>query len=104
MSATRDFRELLATGQRGRGGFLSLVARPRSDGGLPSRLALAVRVSGGSVVRNRVKRRLREAFRMAGPPRGYDIVIRAGEEVATVDFRELVDDLEGALKRAGAAA
>jgi ribonuclease P protein component len=42
------------------------------------------------VVRNRAKRRLREAVRAAGLPAGYDFVVIAGETVPTVPFLTLV--------------
>lgn len=45
---------------------------------------------GSAVVRNRAKRRLREAIRSAGLPVGYDFVIIAGKTVADVPFTTLV--------------
>ncbi|MEX0667217.1 MAG: ribonuclease P protein component, partial [Acidimicrobiia bacterium] len=45
---------------------------------------------GSAVVRNRAKRRLREAIRVAGLPPGYDFVVIAGETVPKVPFATLV--------------
>jgi ribonuclease P protein component len=42
------------------------------------------------VVRNRAKRRLREAIRTAGLPDGYDFVVIAGSTVPEVPFATLV--------------
>jgi len=42
------------------------------------------------VVRNRAKRRLREAIRAAGLPEGYDFVVIAGATVPHVPFSTLV--------------
>jgi ribonuclease P protein component len=43
------------------------------------------------VVRNRAKRRLREAIRAAGLTPGFDYVVIAGEEVPEVPFATLVN-------------
>jgi ribonuclease P protein component len=42
------------------------------------------------VVRNRAKRRLREAIRAVGLPEGYDYVVIAGSTVPDVPFSTLV--------------
>ncbi len=46
-----------------------------------TRLGLSVskRVAGGGVMRNRIRRRLRDAFRRARPelPAGYDLIVSA---------------------------
>ena len=48
------------------------------------------------MVRNRAKRRLREAVRAAGLPAGYDFVIIAGKTVGDVPFPTLVSWLREA--------
>jgi ribonuclease P protein component len=65
-----------------------VYAFPRGDGGEP-RLGLSVsRKVGGAVDRNRVKRLIREAFRLeAGALRpGHDVVV-----VARPDLREMAE-------------
>ena len=51
---------------------------------------VAGRRIGNAVVRNRAKRRLREAIKVANLPAGYDFVVIAGETVPTVAFPTLV--------------
>ena len=57
---------------------------------------------GGAVVRNRARRRLKEAVRVAGPSRamaGYDYVLIAREGTVQRRFTELIKDLERALAK-----
>ena len=89
-----DFSGVLATGARAGGRGMTVYVR-RVDEGEP-RLGLIVRAPR-AVVRNRIKRRLRAAFRVAGPSGGADVVIRADERAAGKDFQEMVMMIEGAL-------
>ncbi|MDB5570512.1 MAG: rnpA [Hyphomicrobiales bacterium] len=62
------------------------------------------RKAGGSVERNRMRRRLREALRRAAPLEarpGYDYVIVARREALGVPFDKLVDDLARAMRLIG---
>jgi ribonuclease P protein component len=57
---------------------------------------------GGAVVRNRARRRLKEAVRVAGPSHameGYDYVLIAREGTVQRRFTELIRDLERALAK-----
>ena len=56
---------------------------------------------GGAVIRNTVKRRLREAARDLPVRTGFDVVIGARKAAADVPFCELRRALEGALSRSG---
>jgi ribonuclease P protein component len=61
-----------------------------------SRLGLVVgKKTGGAVERNRVKRRLREFFRLhkGVMAKGYDIVIVARKGAAALSFREVNHEL-----------
>ena len=90
LSSARDFRRVLKDGRTVRPGWATIYL---ADGPLPSspsRLGLAVPArAGGAVQRNRIKRRLRAAFRSAAPQSGLDVVIRARPEATRVDFQEL---------------
>ncbi len=62
------------------------------------------RKAGGSVERNRMRRRLREALRRAAPleaRRGHDYVIVARREALAAGFDRLVDDLARAMRLIG---
>ena len=68
-----------------------------------TRLGVSVkRALGGSVVRNRIRRRVREMFRLhrAEIPAGWDIVIHPRSSVATAKFAALEAELLQLLKNA----
>lgn len=68
----------------------------RSNGLPQSRLGITVPARlGKAVLRNRLKRRLREAFRLnrSALPGGWDILVNPREAVATVPFPALVREL-----------
>jgi ribonuclease P protein component len=74
----RDFDRVFRSGGRAADALLAVHALP--NGGPHPRLGLAVgRKVGGSVVRNRVKRLLREAFRIRRTdlPAAHDLVVVA---------------------------
>ena len=56
---------------------------------------------GGAVVRNRVKRRLREAARAMPVRSGFDLVIGARKPAADARYATLRDSLVGLFERAG---
>ncbi len=64
---------------------------------------VASRRIGGAVVRNRARRRLREAWRSvaAGVPDGLQLVFTARPPIASATFREVRDDMAGVLEAAG---
>ncbi len=55
---------------------------------------------GNAVVRNRVKRRLREIIRGAGVRAGYDVVVTARPSTAAAPFTGLRADVMELLRRA----
>jgi ribonuclease P protein component len=61
------------------------------------------RALGGAVVRNRVRRRLREALRVMAPSfqPGWDVLIIARPAIVEADHRTLVDTLRRLLQRGG---
>jgi ribonuclease P protein component len=86
---------------------LVLQARPRldaetKDGDVARFGFTATKGLGGAVVRNRARRRLKEAVRVAGPNHamaGYDYVLIAREGTVQRRFTELIKDLERALAK-----
>lgn len=82
---------------------LTLQALKRDDAAMRVGLTASRRV-GIAVVRNRARRRLREAARRVLVPHAVpgDYVLVARDATATRDFAALLADLETALKRVGA--
>jgi ribonuclease P protein component len=79
-----------------------LVVRVRPNDQLVSRFGVvASKAVGGAVVRNAVKRRLREAARALPIPGGFDIVIGARKAAGDASLAELTRALESAMRRAG---
>ena len=84
-------------------GFI-LLARDRADQG-PVRVGFTVtKKIGSAVVRNRMKRRLREVARasLGDAPPGYDFVFIGRDGGRTRDFALLVEDARRALEKATA--
>ena len=86
--------------------FRVLPLRPAADPGAgepPARLGLAIsRKVGNSVVRNRVKRRVRECFRHRRRSlHGYDLVVTGRPAAATLETADVDRLFEQLLKRLG---
>jgi ribonuclease P protein component len=98
---SRDYRRTQSAGRRFRTPcFVVIAATNGTDG---SRFGLTVsRKVGGAVVRNRVKRWLREAVRheRGSVVGGWDVVIVAYSEAATAGAAVLRRDLHTALANA----
>jgi len=94
LSRDRDYQRVYDARVRTGRGPLLVFARPND---LPwSRLGLSVgRRVGKAVARNRIKRRLREAFRLLRPhcPAGYDLVVhvRPHEPLREPEYRRLLE-------------
>ncbi len=85
-----EFRRVYNKGKAGVSPFLVLYARPNR--GVRNRLGVTVSTKlGKAVVRNRVRRRLREIYRLSQPElkQGYDIVLVARTRAVTATYREL---------------
>jgi ribonuclease P protein component len=83
---------------------LLLVVRVRKTGLEETRFGLSTgRKLGGAVVRNRVRRRLREALRVMAPSfqPGWDVLIIARPPVISEDFQTMAGALQNLLRRGG---
>jgi ribonuclease P protein component len=97
----QEFRLVNRTGQRAGGRTISahLVVVPGSD---RAKVGFVVsRAVGSAVVRNRVKRRLRELMRvrLASLPDGCMVVVRAHPAAAAARQADLAADLDPVLRR-----
>ena len=101
-----DFRQVLATGRRAGDRLLLIAATP--NGRCVSRIGFSVsKRVGTAVVRNRVKRRLREVFNQiiaSEPGNGdhencLDIVVTARPAAAQASFEELRTSAERLIVR-----
>ncbi len=82
-----------------------LAARFRRTDLVETRFGIATsRALGGAVVRNRARRRLREALRVMAPSfqQGWDVLIIARPALVTAGHGMLVQALERVLRRGGA--
>ena len=79
-----DYLAVQAGGEKLHGRHVLGIARRRTDPQLAGRLGLTVtRKVGNAVVRNRIKRLVREWLRMHGwVPRGWDVVLVAKDSAA----------------------
>lgn len=78
--------------------YAAAAARPDDD----SRLGLAVRCDR-AVDRNRLKRRLRAAWRNFAPAGGFDVAVRAEAAALWLPYQELETHLHRALEQGGVA-
>lgn len=64
---------------------------------------VGIKVSKKAVVRNKVKRRLREIIRLAlaDIKPGFDVVVMVRPEIADKTYQEIEAAMQGALRRAG---
>lgn len=88
-----EFRRIYAKGRSGVSPCLVVYCRPNRRRN--NRLGVTVSAKiGHAVVRNRVRRRLREIFRLTQPEmkQGYDIIIVARSRAVNATYRELTKD------------
>jgi len=99
-----EFRRAAAAGSKAAVHGLVLQAFDRRDA-LPVRLGFTVtKKVGNAVIRNRTRRRLKEAARLVFAERaapGMDLVLIGREATRSRPFAALIEDVRRALARAG---
>lgn len=102
MKLNRDFKRLYYKGGCVTSDILVVYYRKNSLG--CNRLGITVgKKTGGAVIRNRVKRLIRESYRLSeqNMASGYDIVIVARSKCAEVNYKAVNGALKRILKKAG---
>ena len=98
-----DGKDFAATRREGRAWsdrYVVLVARPNSLD--VSRVGYSVgRRIGKAVVRNKAKRRLREAVRHTPIQEGWDLVLIARRDASSADYHRLSRSVMSLIRRAG---
>ena len=94
----KDFDALFATGLRRRHGDLTVFRALSESNDVTKVAVVAGKRVGNAVLRNRAKRRIREALRQVPIPAGEHIAVVAGPTTPDVPFATLVSWLEGALR------
>ncbi len=95
----KDLRETWRKGKRIKGRLFNLIYSPGED---RIRLAVVVRKKlGKAVLRNRLKRLVKEAMRHEGKAleKGFDIILSLKEESTTANFDEMKAELSKVLER-----
>ncbi len=81
---------------------LLIIRILRNEGFAHTRFGFAVGAAlGKAVVRNKVRRRLREAARTLSLEPGWDIVVTARQGAQLASYAQLRQELAGLLRRAG---
>ena len=96
LRARADFRAVAAGKRISRPGFVLQALKGASDAGRPPRFGFTVtKKIGNAVVRNRIRRRLREAAKLAGASAeaGTDYVLVGRRAALSLEFDRLVADL-----------
>jgi len=94
-----DFERVYKQGRRHFAAHLTVFYLPRQNAE-GTRVGFTVsKVLGGAVVRNRMKRRLREAVRLHGTiPVAMDVVINPKKSLLTVEFSDLQREIRRAFE------
>lgn len=100
LSGKPHFARVHSTGRRSTRDGVTAFVCVRAEG--PARLGLSVgKAAGNAVVRNKIRRRLREAFRAYGPGPA-DVVLIGRAELATEPFSRVEEYVSTCLEAAGA--
>ncbi|MFT7537634.1 MAG: ribonuclease P protein component [Hyphomicrobiaceae bacterium] len=104
LRSQRDFRSVYGRGRRASGAWLTVVVWLRRPGEIPApRIGLSVsKDHGGAVRRNKLKRVLREAFRMerVGMPANIDVVLIPKKRDDNMPLAEIRVELPALIEKA----
>ena len=101
-----DFRAVFRTGRRARAGLLHARIRPNGKGRARLGLAVSLKATRKAVIRNRIRRQLRESFRVNQHRlEGLDIVVSLSRPPAggAIDLRPRLPRLWSEVVRAAEA-
>ncbi|TMK16505.1 MAG: ribonuclease P protein component [Actinobacteria bacterium] len=104
LTSSADFRRIYTSGRRSSAGMVVVHALATGED-RPARVGIsAVRGLGGSVQRNRAKRRLREAVRplRESLAAGLDVIFVATSSAERVGFQKLADNARAGASKVGA--
>jgi ribonuclease P protein component len=97
-----DFDAAYARGWRMGNGFFAVTATANTLGAPRLGLAVALRAAGSAVARNRLRRLIRESFRLhQGELGGVDLVVSARPAARAADAHELRASLAALWKKVG---
>jgi ribonuclease P protein component len=91
-----EFESVYARGRRFGDGFFAFTASPNATGGARLGLAVSIKAAGSSVQRNRLRRLIRESFRLRQHELpAVDVVVSARSQARTARNIELRSSLNG---------
>lgn len=101
MTGDRTFKLVYRKGTRVKNETMSLLFLPNNKNLLKVAVVCSKKV-GNSVVRNRVRRRIKESFRLSIPyiKSGYTYLITAYSNCSELSYNDLYDSLLDLLKKA----
>ena len=99
----KDFQTVLRTGRRVRHPLLNLYFLPRTGEGRLAGFVVGRRVSNKAALRNKVRRRLREVYRVRRHQVKPDVwlIFAAQPPAGKADFHQIAAAVEQSLRQAG---
>jgi len=96
-----DFLAVYRQGKKEHGKYLVIYFVYHKDSGRKAGFVVSKRVSKKAVVRNKIKRRLREIYRLNrfSLPENIFLITVAKPEIVKADYNEIRDDLLEAFKK-----